>query len=382
MTLICYSACKDKKDFGNKWHTLPIIQKKVVILHTTKLIRTIVMTQRNNAFDFLCGLCVLRMGLNHITSFCGFSSAAWWQTLFYWTFFFISFFFFKAGYFNKSVQGATMPYIQKKARQLLVPYLIWGLIGCVVYFSMMSIAAIRFHHFIEDVSIEHLWEAGGFWGNPPMWFLLVFFASYVGMHLLSKVPHLHWLVCLFPFISYGLWRMDNPLWWSLNGVFMSIYVFMLGHYWHRLIQWLSNKAGFCLSLVLVLLFVAGNLMAHGELVAGNNLWSGHPVAVVVNLSTALCGLSGMLLTVHMPRIPIINFIGQHSMVFFVAHYPMIVFYRFIRITFGHSLLGRWDDLIILCVIIPVACSWLVPYVERIPWLSGRFRTPAVKDGNA
>lgn len=331
------------------------------------------MAQRNHAFDFLCGVCILRMFMNHITSFCGFSDSDWWTGIYYWTFYFISFFFFKAGYFNKTTSGDTRRYCLNKARQLLVPYFSWGLIGCVVYFSMMYLATLRFHHFIETVTWAHIWETSGFFGNSSMWFLLSFFVSYIVMHLLGKVRGLLWVVLLFPFVSYLLFTCDNPLWFSLNNVFMCIYIFQLGNFWHRVLDRLSRFSAVLLSLLLIAAFCVSNVVFHGEFIASGNTWTGHPVAVVANVSLMLCGLSGLLLSVRLPRIPLINYIGEHSMVYFVAHYPMIVFYRFLRISFGRSIQGRWEDWILMMIVVPIICSWLVPYVEKTPWLSGRFR---------
>jgi len=314
---------------------------------------------------------MIRMMVNHATSFCGMSNAEWWQTTFFWTHYVLCFFFFKAGYFNKTVNGNTIQFCKNKVYQLLLPYAVWGVIGCIVYFSMLYLSSLRYHHLIETPTWDHIWISGGTYGNPPLWFLLSFFACYVGVHLLGKLKWGYYVVVLFPFVSFGLYKMGNPILLELNNVFMCIYVFLLGHYWRQVVDRLSNRSNFILSFILLLLFCVLNVVWHGEFETHTNEWEGHPLAVVVNLSLVLCGLSGVLLAIHIPRIPVVNFIGQHSMVYFVAHYPVIVFYRFVRISFGQSLQGRWDDWILLLCFVPLVCSWLVPYVEQIPWLSGR-----------
>ena len=103
-----------------------------------------------------------------------------------------------------------------------------------------------------------------------------------------------------------------------------------------------------------------------------NKFAGNPVITVVNITAILCGLSGMLIATHLPRVPVINFIGEHSMVFFVSHYPMLYYYKFMHLCFGRSIFGRYDDVLILIPVIFIICAWLVPYIERIPWLSGRW----------
>ena len=315
---------------------------------------------------------MVRMLMNHVTSFCGLSGEAWWKSLYFWTFYLLCFFFFKAGYFNKTTGGNTRQYCWNKTRQLLVPYVSWGLVSSVIYFTMLHIAAIRYHHFIETISWDHLWTTSGTFGNAPLWFLMSFFVTYIGMHFLGKLKHLHWIVLLFPFVSYGLYRLDNPFWLSLNNVFMCIYVFQLGNYWHKIMDKLSRPSAFMLSIFLVAIFCVVNIVFHGDYVVFSNTWTGNPVAIVVSLTCVLCGLSGVLLSIGLPRIPIINYVGQHSMVYFVAHYPIIIIYRFVRISFGHTIRGHWDDWILLMIIVPIVCSWMVSHVETIPWLSGRF----------
>ena len=342
---------------------------------------------RNHAFDLLCGLCIIRMMLNHITGFTGHNNEEWWTTTYFWTFYFMSFFFFKAGYFNKTIGGNSLQYVTDKARRLLIPYVVWGCVGTLVYFGMQPFVIARFGNFIEPLSWDHIWKVSTFYGNSPVWFLFSFFTAYVAMHFIQKLSNksiplgggrhlplawVKWLVLGFPFISYWLFTLENPLWLSLSNVFMGIFFFFLGHVWHWLLARLRLRNTLLISVVLTAIFCVLNVVWHGQYNMCSNYWTGDPLAVIINTSLALCGLSGILLSVHTPRIPVINYIGQHSMVFFVAHYPMIVLYRFIRISFGRSLIGRWDDFIILLIVVPCLCFWLVPYVERVPWLSGRF----------
>ena len=103
-----------------------------------------------------------------------------------------------------------------------------------------------------------------------------------------------------------------------------------------------------------------------------NEFAGNPLTAVVDAIFALCGLSGLLLTARSIRIPGLCFIGQHSMVFFISHYPMLYFYKFMHLSFGRSIYNRWDEVFILIPVIFCICSWFVPYIEKIPWLSGRW----------
>ncbi len=341
------------------------------------------MTERNHAFDFLCGLCILRMMANHITGQCGFHDDGWWQGTLYWTYYFMSFFFFKAGYFNKTLSGPadwTQPerrargrrFCADKARRLLAPYAAWGLVGCAVFFGMQVFLIRRYHQPIGTVEWAHLWQSGGTFGNTPLWFLLSFFAAYVAMHFIERVRGLHWAVLLFPAASWALWRAGNPVWLELGNVPMGVFFFFLGRVWRWALARMRRRNTLLISAGLVAAFCAGNVVAHGEYDMSHNEWTGSPVAAVANTALVLCGMSGVLLSLRMGRVPLINFVGQHSMVYFVAHFPMLVLYRFVHLAFGRSIVRRWDDWILLMLIVPLLCTLLVPYVERVPWLSGRF----------
>lgn len=343
------------------------------------------MKERNHAFDFLCGICIIRMILNHVVGMTGGSDYDWWQETMFWTFFFMSFFFFKAGYFNKTVGGDSWQFCVDKAKRLLVPYFVWGTIGCVAYFFFVPFMIMNYKHPVEPLHWEHIWKVSYFYGNSPCWFLMSFFTAYIAMHFIEKVKGLHWLVLLFPFMSYWLFLHDNPLWLSMSNVFMGVFFFFLGRVWHWLLARLRRRNTMLISAGLIMLFVVLNILFHGEYDMSSNHWEGNPVMMVVNTAVALCGISGVLLSSKMNRVPVINYIGQHSMVYFVAHYPMLIIYRFVRLSFKHSIYGKGDDTIILLIVTFCLCTWLVPYVESVPWLSGRFpkkeKRRAVEEGN-
>ncbi|MCD7721105.1 MAG: acyltransferase [Prevotellaceae bacterium] len=333
------------------------------------------MKERNHAFDLLCGLCILRMIALHVMSFCGESQTDWWKGVMAWTFFFMCFFFFKAGYFNKTTAGPTKPYLLDRTKRLLVPYVSWALIGNAVYFGFMPKMIAMYRHPIEPITVEMIWTRGQAYGNGPLWFLLSFFTAYVIAHLLDKRRYLPFLVPLFPFISYLCFRLGNPLWLGLNNVFIGVYFFYLGRVWRRLMQWMGRRLTLEFSFFLILYFVVANIFWPAQHTMSSNIFTGSPVVAVLNISAVVCGLSGLLMAIDVRRVPLVSFIGEHSMVFFVAHYPMLYFYKFVHLSFQRSIFGRYDDAIILLPVLLCLCSWLVPYVERVPWLSGRWKQP-------
>lgn len=330
------------------------------------------MKQRNHTFDFLCGICILRMVTLHAACITEIRQEEWWKTLMYWSFYMMSFFFFKAGYFNKGVHGKTHEYCFDKFKRLMIPYFSWGAISAIIYITFITLFPTQLHRSVEAFH-NFRWTVGGFTlGNRPLWFLLSFFTSYMIVHFIEKVRHLHWVILVFPLLSYWLYTMDNPGWFYLNNVFFGAFFFFLGKVWNWFLDVMGRKTGLVVSIVLTLLFCWMNVYHHGAYEMCPNDWKGPFWAVVASEVTALTGISGILLTIRLPRIPIINYVGEHSMVYYVSHYCLMLSYSFICVLLGHKLKHNMLDFLLLAALAFLICTLLVKPVERIAWLSGRW----------
>ena len=331
--------------------------------------------KRSNAFDLLCGLCILRMVMLHVVCQTQLRRESWWKETMLWTFFFMSFFFFKAGYFNKGITGETLPYLRDRIRRLLVPYFSWGLIGFVLAFFWLSLFPEGIAKAIGKVETFD-WLGNGFtFGNGPLWFLLSFFTTYVMMHFIERVRHLHWVVLAFPAIGYWLFRQGNPVWFLLNNVFCGTFFFYMGKVWHHALDAMTRRQALLLSALLCAGFVFANIYLHGEYEMRVNGWVGPFWQVLLIMPLSLLGISGVLLSLPTPRVPVINYIGEHSMVFFVSHYPIVLSFAYASILLGHNIRGSIPDFLIILAVTFALCFLAVPYVERVPWLSGRNSLP-------
>jgi glycosyltransferase involved in cell wall biosynthesis len=333
------------------------------------------MKQRNNAFDLLCGLCILRMVTLHVVCQTQMRQTPWWKETMAWTFFFMSFFFFKAGYFNKGITGKTIPYLRDRIQRLLTPYISWGIIGGIIAFCWLCLFPEGPANAIAALS-KFRWLVGGLtFGNGPLWFLLSFFTTYVLMHFIERVRYLHWMVLLFPTIGYWLYLHGNPLWFYLSNVFCGTFFFYMGKAWHHVLDKLTRHTALSISLLLCTAFVMANIFLHSEYEMKMNLWLGDFWKVLLIMSLSLLGISGVLLSLPTPRVPLVNYVGEHSMVFFVMHYPIVLSYAYASILLGHNIKGSFPDLFIILILAFTLCFLAVPFVERVPWLSGR-RAPS------
>lgn len=337
------------------------------------------MKQRSQTFDLLCGLCILRMVTLHAICQTHLRQTPWWRETMAWTFFFMSFFFFKAGYFNKGVTGRTVPYLRDRVRRLLVPYVSWGIIGGILAFGWLCLFPEGTDKALAALD-KFRWHVGGLtFGNGPLWFLPSFFTAYVLMHFIERVPCLRWTVLLFPATGYWLFLHGNPLWCYLSNVFCGTFFFCLGKAWHQITGKLSRHKALALSILLCTGFVLANHYLHSEYEMRPNTWKGSPLQAMLIIVLSLTGFSGLLLSLPVPRVPLVCYVGEHSMVYFVMHYPIVLGYTYASILLGHDIHGSIPDLVAILLLTFSLCSLAVPYVERVPWLSGRFppvRRPA------
>ena len=330
------------------------------------------MTKRNHTFDFLCGLCIVRMVMLHTFQYTGFTVQPWWKELMDWSFYLMCFFFFKAGYFNRTTSGPTLPYLWDRTKRLLVPYITCGLIGNVFFWLFMWLLEGEYSRNPIRFLWIHTYKVSDFYGNAAMWFLFSFYIMYVAVHFIGKVRWLKWLALAFPFVSYWLWSEGNPLWMNLNNVCMGIFFFYLGHWWRLLTARTGRRTEFIISVVMLVIFVVSNVEWHGVYTMHSNLFSGNPWGAVVNTVLVVCGLSGLFLSIRLPRVPLIGYVGEHSMVYFVLHFPVLYAYRNIALLNHVSLRGSWADAVLMLVIVFAFCTLVVRWFERVPLLSGRW----------
>ncbi len=326
---------------------------------------------RNHAFDILCGLCILRMVTLHVVCQTALRQTDWWKAIMEWSFYLMSFFFFKAGYFNKGVQGDSKTYCWDKFRRLMIPYFSWAAISACVCLFFMLLFPGRFPGTERSFQNYNIWAGGFTWGNSPLWFLPCFFTSYIIVHFIEKVRHLHLIILVFPLLSYWLFKQGNPLYFMMDNVFCGAFFFYLGKVWHITLDKIKDKKGLIASIILVVAFVCVNIYLHGEYEMKTNTFIGPFWRVMLNTMLALTGLSGILLTTHVRRIPGICYIGEHSMVYYIGHYPLVMCYVYISMLMEHNIKRSIPDMLVMTILVLVVCTLLVPYIERVFWLSGK-----------
>ena len=160
----------------------------------------------------------------------------------------------------------------------------------------------------------------------------------------------------------------------MDNVFCGTFFFFLGKVWHIVLDKMGDRKGLAVSVILAVAFVGVNIYLHGEYEMKTNTFIGPFWRVMINTMLALTGLSGILLTTHVRRIPGICYIGEHSMVYYIGHYPLIMCYVYLSILLSHNIKKSVPDMIVMTVLVFAICTLLVPFIERVFWLSGKTLT--------
>ena len=316
------------------------------------------MTERNHAFDLLCGLCMLYFIVSYVTDMCGMHDAAWAVELRRWTYFAVGIFFFKAGYLAHHAEAPLGPFLRERARRMLVPYIVWGVVGSVIYFGFLQFFPEVTHVQRDALRTEHVWTTSRWYGNPPLWFLTSLFVTLALAHPMRRLRRLSAVAALLPLVSWWLAEEKNPLWMSLNNVFVGIYLYFLGRWWKSLELRLKPRTFTALSAVLLATALLSITFWHGEYAMGDNLWIGNPLAAMLNESLAICGIVGLLSQIVTRPVPALGYVGRHSLTFLVLPYPMIHYYNFVHMTGKRTMINHWNDFIVVTVVVVCLCAWL------------------------
>lgn len=279
--------------------------------------------ERLKYFDLVSGLFMIQIIIMHILQFSeNFATSSFFSVIMHISFFFMPWFYFKSGYLYSTPKAGIGAYFRAKARSLLLPFVLFTIIGFILYFpfelleSKRSLARILMSPGFAMVR----WGNGGV-GNQPIWFLLSLFLALGGFFFLDRFK-LKGLIGLFPLIGYAIYHfnLNLPLPLGLSNVFLGIFFLYAGSVFKNKVE-TSKHVTLILWLSLLIygaiqLFWFSNLDMRINTVTSGNYF--------VYLLSALCGLVLIyFLGKKINYVKPINYIGENSMVYFVAHWPLL-----------------------------------------------------------
>ena len=191
------------------------------------------MTEKKGRADYLdviSGLLIIHMIVGHTIQFSGlYGTGVFYDNISRVLFFFMPWFYFKAGLFI-SRKGDLRSWIEKDARRLLVPYVIFTIIGSVFYIAYMFCmrSDMPWWKILASPAYEVITK-GSCNGNLALWFLVsLFFSRLVYRITPERYQVLLLIVALILGYVLNYFEMKLPL--ALSTIFPGMVFILLGHY--------------------------------------------------------------------------------------------------------------------------------------------------------
>ena len=254
--------------------------------------------------------------------------------------FFMFWFFFKSGMFYKMRSNKVC--VIWGGKKLLYPFVIFSLLGYVIHSSSIYFSGDRnWVHYVLTPMKEFV-IGGSIGGNDVLWFLTSLFLVQVlfnGMVIKNiKAPYIAVGGIIIAYICYLL-HIDKPAY--LANVAIGISMYSLGYLWKE--RQFTAKLAFVAVLIYisVMLFHPSHIDLRTNALYGNGIYF-----LAIAFSLAGCIVINNLFH-HLPKIPVIHYIGRESMVFYVTH--MLILQLVTMIPFKQYGLSDGYVFVIMCM---------------------------------
>lgn len=200
---------------------------------------------------------------------------------------------------------------------------------------------------------KELLFTGGFEGNRPLWFLFtLFWTQLIFNYLFQKKFSAYWMVLgglIWALIMYLL-GYDSPTY--MVNIPLAIAVYALGYLWKE-----NQFTKRYLTIALIAYFSVMIVCPSHLIFAANVLNPGGEYVLSLVFSIAECILFNNIFK-YIPHFPVLQYIGRHSMVYYISHWLMLTL---CLIIFGKL----WHSNFWLVVAMGVSCLFFPPILEQI-----------------
>lgn len=260
--------------------------------------------------------------------------------------FHIPLFFFLSGMVFKAEKYPTVwDLIKKRAKTLLLPYLIFSLATWALWVGMRIVANDSTDYWYPLVQTFIAQGSGGYLRhNLPLWFVSCLFLVEIFYYWINKLPQIYAIVLCIGFSVFGCcveaqglasW---NSLPWSFDGALICLLFYASGHWLiervsHAELQNIINgKKAFAwfviIALTIVLYFssVYNGYVTIGSNKVGNNIaffYLNSYIGIVIMLVFCIC-LSNRKLNTKLGGVILsyIKWFGQNSFYAMATHFPI------------------------------------------------------------
>lgn len=315
-------------------------------------------TKRLDHLDAVAGLLIVFMMFTHIMQRCGLTGVPTYLFLQRVLSFFMAWFFFKSGRFAKDTSlREEWAVVWKK---LLVPYLLFSLIGWVVDTVWLLLSGARGWNALCWTPLHTLLVSGSLPGNLPLWFLPILASVRLIACLLRKlrIP-----VPVVAVVSFGLaWLLSRlvPIPFYLGSSAAGLTFYSLG-------TLLREKADSRPVWIVAAVVYAALLLFYPSSIdlRSNSVTEGsYPAAFLFSLAAILAfdGVAAEVTALLKPKTGIFCWIGRHAMSYFVVHWIVLT----VCLIFFRSMYEV--DWRILAWLMGAACLGIPPLVWPVPTL--------------
>lgn len=237
--------------------------------------------------------------------------------------FFMPWFFYKSGMFYKEIPAKDG--LKKDANKLLKPFLYYSLFGYVLQLTCVILRhePMTLQSLVNDQLMGLALSAGVSW-EQPLWFLITLFLVKNIFIFIQQYLNKYILLVASLLAAYYFSNQSLALNFWIGTTCQSLFFYALGY---LLKGWQFRKE---------LLFVSLLIYLSRYVFGWVHSWDARINEIGVGdfyLLTILVLVSGIILfnNVFMKcfdrNIPLLSFIGEKSMFFFVAHFPCVMFCR-------------------------------------------------------
>lgn len=306
------------------------------------------MDKRNNSLDMIAGIFIVYMIVLHILQWCNLTYV-FGNVVFHVFSFFMFWFFFKSGMFYR--EKLSKDIIIGGCKRLIVPFVIFSIVGhLLLCIKLLQEGDYNWMHYVLS-PIKSILLNGSLAGNLPLWFLLTLLAVQLIFNYLSKKVNIWFVV----FVGYSIACILNmvaiPLPLYFANIALGIATYGFGYKMKNVLY--KNNVfyfGFVVYIVILSLCYSSIDFRVNQVAKGFYL-----TACLYAISE--CVIINYLFSLTKVRLKKLEYIGRHSMNYYVMHWPILLL---CSIIVGKSISG-WN----LFIIMGVSCMCIMPIIELL-----------------
>lgn len=267
---------------------------------------------RETFLDSVCAIMIIYMIYGHICLWCGIKQFEIFQRI---LFFFMPWFFFKSGMFFR--KESLKKNILKGFNRLVVPYMLFSIIGQIVFWIMWLIDGTNLGYNYIMSPLRTLFHEGAVVGNSPLWFLLtLFFVRIIFSVIFNQKINIYLCILLSIIGSFIFCYIDFHNIMYIPNTFCGLFFYMVGYL-------MRDKQYNKIVLILGFLFYIVYVFIYPSYFD----FRSNSVAPSYYILCILSCLGGIIVFNNifkkLPECKFLSYIGKNSMSYYVLHWIVL-----------------------------------------------------------